>query len=550
MRRRGSASIVANPVLVGAVTTLVVIVAVFLAYNANNGLPFVPTRALNVQIDNGAELVKGNEVRSGGFRVGVVTDMKPVKLPNGKVGALLKLKLDQKFGSVPVDSRVIIRPRSSLGLKYVELERGTSSKRIADGGLLPLSQTKVPVELDEFYNMFDAKTRRASQIDLKEFGNAFVGRGYDLNQTIARAPSFFLHLRHVMHNLAAPQTDLKDFFKELGDAARIVAPVSEINARLFTDMATTFEAFSRDQQALKDTITKNVPTLIAGTESFRVQRPFLSETADFSHDLRFAAADLKAALPDLNSALKIGIPVTRRSVAMNKELQQALEALKNLAIAPTTNGAIRGLRDTVGTLQPQIRFLGPYITVCNNWNSFWTFNAEHFSAPDATGGAERALLNNGYSGDDNVTSMGANEFVHGAVSNPQDPRTQRGGPGANGGVPQHLHNNTTGGWAIHPDGRADCMKGQQGYAYGLNRFRPKGYDAYARAVVDQPIFSDTPDFGPTFHTFDKNGKGSGLNPDHVPAGETFTLNPGGRAAKLDGGHLPEGGLPNKVQANP
>ena len=72
---RLTASIVANPVLVGAVTTLVVVVAVFLAYNANNGLPFVPTRSLNVQIANGAELVHGNEVRSGGFRVGVVTDM-------------------------------------------------------------------------------------------------------------------------------------------------------------------------------------------------------------------------------------------------------------------------------------------------------------------------------------------------------------------------------------------------------------------------------------------------------------------------------------------
>ena len=58
-RRRPTASIVANPVLVGAVTTLVVIVAVFLAYNANNGLPFVPTRSLNVQIANGAELVPG-----------------------------------------------------------------------------------------------------------------------------------------------------------------------------------------------------------------------------------------------------------------------------------------------------------------------------------------------------------------------------------------------------------------------------------------------------------------------------------------------------------
>jgi hypothetical protein len=44
MSRRNS--IAANPVLIGAATTLVVIVAVFLAYNANNGLPFVPTYAL------------------------------------------------------------------------------------------------------------------------------------------------------------------------------------------------------------------------------------------------------------------------------------------------------------------------------------------------------------------------------------------------------------------------------------------------------------------------------------------------------------------------
>ena len=36
------ASIAGNPVLIGAATVLVVIVAVFLSYNANQGLPFVP----------------------------------------------------------------------------------------------------------------------------------------------------------------------------------------------------------------------------------------------------------------------------------------------------------------------------------------------------------------------------------------------------------------------------------------------------------------------------------------------------------------------------
>ncbi len=32
-----------SPLLIGAITTLIVVVAVYLSYNANNGLPFVPT---------------------------------------------------------------------------------------------------------------------------------------------------------------------------------------------------------------------------------------------------------------------------------------------------------------------------------------------------------------------------------------------------------------------------------------------------------------------------------------------------------------------------
>ena len=85
LMRRGSASIAANPVLIGAATTLVVIVAVFLAYNANSGLPFVPTYELKTQVPNAANLVKGNDVRIGGTRVGAVTDITPVTAQDGSV---------------------------------------------------------------------------------------------------------------------------------------------------------------------------------------------------------------------------------------------------------------------------------------------------------------------------------------------------------------------------------------------------------------------------------------------------------------------------------
>ena len=75
--KRKQQSAFANPVLIGAVTVLVLLVGVFLAYNANEGLPFVPTRQLKIDIGNGSELVAGNDVREGGYLIGIVSSLKP-----------------------------------------------------------------------------------------------------------------------------------------------------------------------------------------------------------------------------------------------------------------------------------------------------------------------------------------------------------------------------------------------------------------------------------------------------------------------------------------
>ncbi len=87
-------------------TVLVVMVAVFLAYNANQGLPFVPTKELKVNVGSGSDLVVGNEVREGGFRIGLVSALKPIKLKSGQVAAQLTLQLNQAEGNVPVNSTV------------------------------------------------------------------------------------------------------------------------------------------------------------------------------------------------------------------------------------------------------------------------------------------------------------------------------------------------------------------------------------------------------------------------------------------------------------
>ena len=492
IRRGHSSSVLANPVLVGAVTMLVTIVAVFLAYNANNGLPFVPTTSLKVLLTNGANVVDGNEVRTGGYRVGVVESMRPVRLADGTVGAEVALKLDKSLGEIPRDSTVVVRSRSALGLKYLDLQQGRSEEAFQDGDTMQADQTEVPVELDRVFAMFDEKTREGARKSLTGFGDALAGRGQSLGRTIEELPRTFGHLAPVMRNLAAPPTRLRHFFKELGDAARIVAPVAETHARLYTSLADTFEAIGRDEASLKALIEKSPPTMDVAIRSFRVQRPFLSDFRAFSQDFAGATEELREALPTVNRAVSQGIGVQRRAVAMNRELSGTMAELRALAEAPGTQGALRGLTATVTTLNPQLRFLGPYITVCNSWNYFWTYVAEHFTEPDSTGQSQRALGNFTGRQDDSLGSQGAN-----APANGEEVLE---------GTPQHLHGPTLG-RAVAPDGRADCETGQRGYLERSARFFPEKY----KIQVDHR----SPGLqGPSF-----------AGRERVPPGQTFSFRP-------------------------
>jgi ABC-type transporter Mla subunit MlaD len=421
----------------------------------------------------------------------VIDQMRPIRLPNGQVIAELDLKLDKKIGDIPVDSDFRVRPRSALGLKYLELDVGVSKKHFQNGDTVQESQGSTATDIDQVLEMFDAKTRKASQDNLQGFGDSFAGRGMSIGRTVEELPAFLQHLQPVMMNLSDPNTQLDRFIKELADTARVVAPVSKQNAALFTSMAVTFEALSRDPQALRDTISKGPPTMDTAIQSFRVQRPFLANLAGFGTDFTPATAELRDALPTLNRAIETAIPVNRRAPQLNDELAKTLDQLRELAQAPGSIPGVRGLGATVNTLNPQLRFYGPYITVCNSANYFFTYLAEHFSEPDTSGSAQRALANTAAPQDDGVGSMGADEPANG--------RNAKG--------TQQFAQNQPYGAAITPDGRADCETGQRGW---LER-NAGGLDQQYRVNLNPR----TPGAqGPTF-----------TGAPRVPTGETFTAVP-------------------------
>jgi virulence factor Mce-like protein len=427
MRRRGSASIAANPVLIGAATTLVVLVAVFLAYNANNGLPFVPTYELKADVPNAANLVRGNDVRIGGTRVGTVSDITPVQHRNGSVTAELTLKLETSVRPLPVDSTVIVRPRSALGLKYVQLSKGSSPKGFQDGATIPLKQaTPTPVELDEVLRTFDSRTRQAQQQNLAEFGNAFAGRGQDLNTAIQNLNPLLRNLVPVMRNLSDPRTGLARFVQALGRSAAIVAPAAEQQAALFRNLDTTFSALADVAKPyIQQSIDNGPPALDEAIKDLPQQRPFLINSAGFFHDLRPGVHALRTAAPILADALTTGTPVLRRSVAFNDRLKPTFQALQRFAEDPLVALGVKDLTSTAQILNPTILNLAPVQTTCN-YISLWFRNVSSLLSVGGTNGtAQRFII----------------------IATPLGPNNE-GGPSsapANGGVPgkqdNYLHTN-------------------------------------------------------------------------------------------------------------
>jgi ABC-type transporter Mla subunit MlaD len=486
---------VASPVLVGAVTVLVVVIAVALAYNANNGLPFAPSLELRVQAENGAALTKGSEVREGGVRIGFVRRLRTTRLGDGRAAAELDVRLDgNAAGDLPVDTNFVIRPRSPLGLKYLEMVRGSSRRYARDGHVFPPSQTGIPVQIDEAAEIYDARTRTAIQDNLHGFGNALSGRGMAVNRALENLPRLFREVAPVARNLSDGHTRIGRFFRELGDAARVIAPIADVQADLFTRTALTFEAISADPEALKETISRSHPTFQAGIESFPVQRPFLTDSAALAREMQPVARDLRPTLPVINDALETGVPVTRRSVRFYGDLEPTFESLRELMRDPATGIALRALTANVTALQPTIRFLGPYQTVCNYWNYFWTYLAEHVSQRGPYGFSQRAAIKSTGQQNNNPSSMGSAEPGNGEGYNPASaPR----------GDPAHLHGQSYQP-AITESGEADCETGQRGYLRRLARFSPQRFQ-----IVTDPEIPGAQ--GPTY-----TGR------PRVPRGQTFT----------------------------
>ena len=386
-------SVFQNPVLVGALTVLVTIVAVYLAYQANNGLPFVPTYALRVQIVDASELTKGAEVHEGGSLVGVVDSIEATRTSIGAPIALLNLKLNKSIEPLPVDSTFTVRLKAAIGLKYLAVAPGSSRVTWADGATVPVTQTSATTDLDQVLGMFDPATRAGVAATTIGFSNALAGRGGDINDAIGAFLPLVTNLEPVARNLASPKTNLGGFFRGLGAVSAAVAPVAQTQANLYINLDTTFRALAGVAVPyLQEWISQTPPTFSTVIADSPKLQSFLTDTTALFRDLRPGFATLPTSAPVLAGAFAEGAKNLPGTIELDKLTVGLSKSLAAYGAKPVVQRGLGRLTQFVSSLQSPLAFLTPVQTPCNYVTLFLRNIASTLSDPVASGTTLRFVI--------------------------------------------------------------------------------------------------------------------------------------------------------------
>ncbi len=333
-----------SPFWNGLVTLAIILCAVYVSYTANNGLPFVKTYKVSVDVQDAGQLVRHAEVRVGGARVGQVLELHAVpRSETQPAHARLDLALDPDLEPLAMNSITEMRVASPLGGKYVGIVPGNGAAKLPEGAVLPLSRAKTAVDLDQGFRVFSPRVRRGLQETVTELGNAVAGRGVQFNNSIRQLAKITPGVERVLRLLADPSTNLGGFIGAAAATVETFVPLTDDFLAAQRDGGATFGAINAASPALAQTLDALPGAVSQTTTTLRHLRPTLRTAALVTRELRPTADLLPGTLRALDGTLRAAVPVARNARRLAPAMDRAFDAVNRFAASRDATNAIKAL---------------------------------------------------------------------------------------------------------------------------------------------------------------------------------------------------------------
>jgi len=223
----------------------------FIAINMGLHGPWSNEFALNADFATANGLVPQAEVRVSGVHVGTVLEISDA----GDGGALVKMALQPGI-HLRQDVRAVIRPKTLLGEKFVELVRqqGSSQPYLQGGATIPKSRTGQAIEIDDILNAMDAPTRQAMSESFRQLGVALDGRQADVQAALAPLDNTLTNLRPLARVGESRQQELDRILTNLNIIMQALADEQDQLGHIVDSGDTVMSAIASRDQALAGTV--------------------------------------------------------------------------------------------------------------------------------------------------------------------------------------------------------------------------------------------------------------------------------------------------------
>jgi phospholipid/cholesterol/gamma-HCH transport system substrate-binding protein len=236
----------------GLRNTAVVVLALVLCVALAGCWPLSSGGGLTVHatFDDVADMANGAPVDYLDVRVGSVTK---IALSPDHQHAALTLSIDRS-AKVPAAVTAEIRRTTPLGERFVSLEAvkgAPATPLLADGSTI--AKTTVVPDIQDLVlsgtDLFGALSASQIGVLLDEGAKAFGGKGSEIHQTLS-------DLDTIISGYAAHTSDISGVINNIDQLAATLAPSSQANAALFTNLAQTTQILNDQADRFLDLVNR------------------------------------------------------------------------------------------------------------------------------------------------------------------------------------------------------------------------------------------------------------------------------------------------------
>lgn len=329
---RGVRKQLGNLIWLGAMISIGLIVGAYLLSHQRIPWPhWVPGLGkeyfyVNAEFQNAAGVLpgQGNAVTVAGVKIGEIAGE---ELKDGK--AVLRLRLDKKYGHVHPDATLLLRPKTGLKDMVAELDPGKQGAELKDGDTLGVGSTQPDVNLDEILAGLDGDTRAALVALVQGGGEALGdGNGRNLAATFKRFEPLSRHAEQASRYVAQRKVKLRRLMGNLSLIAQELGSRDKELRTFVNSSAAVFRHFSAQNENLGKTLELLPGTLQKGDAALTKLDKLGSTLKTGLKELQPTAKSLGPSLKQSRPFFKETTPVVENQIRpFAREVQPSVNAL-------------------------------------------------------------------------------------------------------------------------------------------------------------------------------------------------------------------------------